>query len=164
MKWLKDEYSPQLSDIEKDKAITYTLDWRGAIGIRGHTFVGIASFATIDNESDFSVHVTELGGFLNLSGYQEDALIGVHKVFAAVVYQYDLGREIPGGSGLPIYLGTSVEAGNVWGVEDRIKYNDLISSGSIYLGTDTSFGPAVLGMGFATSGEYSFFLSIGKNW
>ncbi|TWX67195.1 patatin [Colwellia demingiae] len=164
VKWLKDEYSPQLSDIEKDKAITYTLDWRGAIGIRGHTFVGIASFATIDNESDFSVHVTELGGFLNLSGYQEDALIGVHKVFAAVVYQYDLGREIPGGSGLPIYLGTSVEAGNVWGVEDRIKYNDLISSGSIYLGTDTSFGPAVLGMGFATSGEYSFFLSIGKNW
>jgi NTE family protein len=164
VKWLKDEYSPQLSDIEEDEAITYTLDWRGAIGIRGHTFVGIASFATIDNESDFSVHVTELGGFLNLSGYQEDALIGVHKVFAAVVYQYDLGREIPGGSGLPIYLGTSLEAGNVWGGEDRIKYNDLISSGSIYLGTDTSFGPAVLGMGFATSGEHSFFLSIGKNW
>ncbi len=164
VKWLKDEYSPQLSDIEKDTAFTYTIDWRGAIGIRGHTFVGIASFATIDNESDFSVHVTELGGFLNLSGYQEDALIGVHKVFAAVVYQYDLGREIPGGSGLPIYLGTSVEAGNVWGIEDRIKYNDLISSGSIYLGTDTSFGPAVFGVGFATSGEHSFFLSIGKNW
>ncbi|HBY87009.1 MAG TPA: patatin [Colwellia sp.] len=164
VKWLKDEYSPQLSDVEKDTATTFTLDWRGAIGIRGHTFVGIASFATIDNDSDFSVHVTELGGFLNLSGYQEDALIGVHKVFAAVVYQYDLGREIPGGSGLPIYLGTSVEAGNVWGIEDRIKYNDLISSGSIYLGTDTSFGPAVFGVGFATSGEHSFFLSIGKNW
>ncbi|PKH86736.1 patatin-like phospholipase family protein [Colwellia sp. Bg11-28] len=164
VKWLKDEYSPQLSDVEKDTATTFALDWRGAIGIRGHTFVGIASFATIDNESDFSVHVTELGGFLNLSGYQEDALIGVHKVFAAVVYQYDLGREIPGGSGLPIYLGTSLEAGNVWGGEDRIRYNDLISSGSIYLGTDTSFGPAVLGMGFATSGEHSFFLSIGKNW
>ena len=164
VKWLKDEYSPQLSDVEKDTATTFTLDWRGAIGIRGHTFVGIASFATIDNDSDFSVHVTELGGFLNLSGYQEDALIGVHKVFAAVVYQYDLGREIPGGSGLPIYLGTSLEAGNVWGGEDRIRYNDLISSGSIYLGTDTSFGPAVLGMGFSTSGEHSFFLSIGKNW
>ena len=164
VKWLKDEYSPQLSDVEKDTATTFTLDWRGAIGIRGHTFVGIASFATIDNDSDFSVHVTELGGFLNLSGYQEDALIGVHKVFAAVVYQYDLGREIPGGTGLPIYLGTSLEAGNVWGGEDKIKYNDLISSGSIYLGTDTSFGPAVLGVGFATSGEHSFFLSIGKNW
>jgi len=164
MKWLKDKYSPKLSDTEEDNAITLTLDWRGAIGIRGHTFVGITSFSTIDNETDFSVHVTELGGFLNLSGYQEDALIGVHKVFAAVVYQYDLGRDIPGGSGLPIYVGTSLEAGNVWEVNETVKYSELINSGSIYLGTDTSFGPAVLGVGFASGGEYSFFLSLGKNW
>ena len=164
MKWLKDKYSPHLSAVEEDKAVTLTIDWRGAIGLGGHTFVGITSFATIDNETDFSVHVTELGGFLNLSGYQEDALIGVHKVFAAVVYQYDLGREIPGGSGLPIYLGTSLEAGKIWGVNETVKYSDLINSGSIYLGTDTSFGPAVLGIGFATGGEYSFFLSVGKNW
>lgn len=164
VKLLKDNYSPLLTATEDDKALTFTLDWRGAIGFRDHTFVGITSFATIDNETDFSVHVTELGGFLNLSGYQQDALIGVHKVFAAVVYQYDLGHEVPGGSGLPIYLGTSLEAGNVWGVEEKVKYNDLISSGSIYLGTDTSFGPAVLGIGFATGGEYSFFLSVGKNW
>jgi NTE family protein len=164
MKWLKDKYSPQLSAIEEDSAVTFSLDWRGAIGLGGHTFVGITSFTTIDNETDFSVHVTELGGFLNLSGYQEDALIGVHKVFAAVVYQYDLGREIPGGSGLPIYLGTSLESGNVWGVNETVKYSDLIHSGSLYLGTDTSFGPAVLGIGFASDGEYSFFLSLGKNW
>ena len=129
MKWLKDKYSPHLSAVEEDKAVTLTIDWRGAIGLGGHTFVGITSFATIDNETDFSVHVTELGGFLNLSGYQEDALIGGHKVFAAVVYQYDLGREIPGGSGLPIYLGTSLEAGKVWGVNETVKYSDLINSG-----------------------------------
>ncbi|PKG85832.1 patatin [Colwellia sp. 75C3] len=164
MKWLNDKYSPLLAETEKDKAVVFTFDWRGAIGLGGHTFVGITSFATIDNETDFSVHVTELGGFLNLSGYQEDALIGVHKAFAAVVYQYDLGRDIPGGSGLPIYLGVSLEAGNVWDVDETVKYSDLINSGSMYLGTDTSFGPAVLGIGFATGGEYSFFLSVGKNW
>lgn len=164
VQWLNDKYSPQLTATTEDKTLAYTLDWRGAIGLGGHTFVGITSFATIDNDSDFSVHVTELGGFLNLSGYQEDALIGVHKAFAAVVYQYDLGRDVPGGSGLPIYLGTSVEAGNVWGVNETVKYSDLIHSGSIYLGTDTSFGPAVFGVGFATGGEYSLFLSIGKNW
>ena len=164
MQWLNDKYSPHLNASEDDKALTFTLDWRGAIGLGGHTFVGITSFASIDNDTDFSVHVTELGGFLNLSGYQEDALIGVHKAFAAVVYQYDLGRDVPGGSGLPIYLGTSIEAGNVWGVNETVKYSDLIHSGSIYLGTDTSFGPAVFGVGFATGGEYSLFLSIGKNW
>ncbi|TMM46873.1 patatin-like phospholipase family protein [Colwellia ponticola] len=164
LKLLKDNYSPLLTAAEHDKAFTLTFDWRGAIGFRNHTFVGIASFATINNNTDFSVHVTELGGFLNLSGYQQDALIGVHKAFAAVVYQYDLGREVPGGSGLPIYVGTSIEVGNVWGLEDEVKYNDLISSASLYLGTDTSFGPAVLGIGFATGGEYSLFLSVGKNW
>ncbi len=166
MQWLNDKYSPELSTKEEDKALVFNLSWRGAIGIRGHTFVGITSFATVDNDADFSVHVTELGGFLNLSGYQEDALIGVHKAFAAVVYQYDLGREVPGpgGSGLPIYLGTSLEVGNVWEVNETVKYSELINSGSIYLGTDTSFGPAVFGVGFASGGEYSFFLSLGKNW
>ena len=164
MQWLNDTYSPQLNATQDDKTLTFTFDWRGAIALSGHTFVGITSFATIDNETEFSVHLTELGGFLNLSGYQEDELVGVHKVFAAVVYQYDLGREVPADSGLPIYLGVSAEAGNVWGINETVKYSDLIHSGSIYLGTDTSFGPAVLGVGFATGGEYSLFLSIGKNW
>jgi len=160
----KDKYSALLTSDENDFSTQVNLDWRGAFHLGDHTFVGIASFTTLDNETDFSVHVAELGGFLNLSGYQEDALIGVDKVFAAVVYQYDLGREVPGGSGLPIYLGLSAEAGNVWGINESVKYDDLIHSGSLYLGTDTSFGPAVIGTGFATGGEFSFFLSIGKNF
>jgi NTE family protein len=164
VQWLNDKYSPSLSASEDDKSLVFTFDWRGAIGFQGHTFVGITSFATVDNKTEYSVHVSELGGFLNLSGYQQDELVGVHKAFAAVAYQYDLGRDIPGGSGLPIYLGASLEAGNVWEVNETVKYSDVIHSGSIYFGTDTSFGPAVLGIGFASGGEYSFFLSLGKNW
>lgn len=164
MQWLNDEYSSELSTPKKDNAIVLAIDWRGAIGIRGHTFVGITSFTTLNNKTDFSVHVTELGGFLKLSGIQEDGLIGVHKVFAAAVYQYDLGWEVSKGAGLPIYLGASLEIGNVWDVNDTISYKDLIHSGSIYLSTDTSFGPAVFGVGVATGGEYSIFLSVGKSW
>ncbi|MEI6893315.1 MAG: patatin-like phospholipase family protein [Colwellia sp.] len=163
-KWLKDKYYPTLSADEEGNSFIISLDWRGAINFKGHTFVGITSFVSVNNETDFNVHVTELGGFLNLSGYQEDALVGAEKFFAAIVYQYDLGQDIPGGSGLPIYLGTSLEAGNVWQVSEEVEYNDLITSGSIYLGTDTNFGPAVLGLGFASGGEYSLFLSLGKNW
>lgn len=164
LQFFKDKYAPALSATENDETIKFTFDWRGAVGVGGHTFVGIASLETIENETDFNIHVTELGGFLNLSGYQEDALVGVHKVFMAAVYQYDLGREVPSDAGLPVYLGVSLEAGNVWGVNDKIQYNKLIHSGSVYLGTDTSFGPAALGVGFATGGEYSIFLSLGKNW
>lgn len=160
----KDKYKQEVGDDTNDDSLEINLNWRGALGLGKHTFVGIASFATVNNDAGFSVHITELGGFLNLSGFEKDALIGNHKIFSAVVYQYDLGREIPGGSGLPIYLGTSLEMGNVWGGNESIEFDELITSGSIYLGTDTSFGPAVIGFGYASEGEKTVFLSLGKNW
>lgn len=162
--WRNEDYQ-EFEDIEpKDSSIEATFDWRGALSFKSHAFVGIASFATIDNETNFSVHVTELGGFLNLSGYQKDALIGSHKAFAAVVYQYDLGRELFGDDSMPLYLGASVEAGNVWTLDESVKAKDMITSGSLYLGTDTSFGPAVFGVGFASGGKSTVFLSLGKSF
>lgn len=159
-----DSYGSFTGIAPKDDSLEIQLDWRGAIRIRHHAFLGIASFSTVKNDSDFSVHVSELGGFLNLSGYQKDALIGVHKAFGAIVYQYDIGRELFGNASLPMYIGTSIEAGNTWDVNESAKLDDMISSGSIYLGTDTSFGPAVLGIGFASGGETTAFLSIGKSF
>ncbi len=161
---LNDKYTPKLSSIIKDEALVIGFDWRGAIGFEGHTFAGITSFSTVVNDTEFSVNVTELGGFLNLSGYSEDAFIGAHKAFAAIVYQYDLGRDFPGEAGLPIYLGASLEAGNIWELNESVKLKDIIPAASLYLGTDTSFGPAAFGVGVSPKGEYSVFLSIGKNW
>ena len=162
--WRHENYQEFDGIDPNDTSIEATFDWRGAISVNSHAFVGIASFATVDNESDFSVHVTELGGFLNLSGYQKDALLGAHKAFAAVVYQYDLSRELFGHDSLPLYLGTSIEAGNVWTLKESVDASDLITSGSLYIGTDTSFGPAVFGLGFASGGKSSVFLSLGKSF
>ncbi|TYK66344.1 patatin-like phospholipase family protein [Colwellia echini] len=164
MQWLNDKYLPETEPTRRDSAQIFSFDWRGAFGFSGHSFVGIASFYTMNNEDDFSVHITELGGFLNLSGYSQDALIGVDKVFAAAVYQYDLGYDIPGSSGLPIYLGASIEAGNIWHADEIVDYTDLIYSNSIYVGTNTGYGPVALGVGYATGGQYTFFFSLGKSW
>tara|TARA_R110001583_G_scaffold10019_8_gene46786 strand:+ start:1917 stop:4127 length:2211 start_codon:yes stop_codon:yes gene_type:complete len=162
--WRNDRYQ-ELEGIDpKDTSLEIQFDWRGAFHIRHHAFVGIASFATVSNDADFSVHVTELGGFLNLSGYQKDALIGSHKGFVAVVYQYDLGRELFGKTSLPLYLGTSLEAGNVWKLNESVSIGDVVKSGSLYLGTDTDFGPAVFGVGFASDGNSTVFLSVGKSF
>jgi NTE family protein len=162
--WRNDNYQRFDGIAPKDSSVEATFDWRGALSFKSHAFVGIASLATVDNKTDFSVHVTELGGFLNLSGYQKDALIGSHKAFVAVVYQYDLGKELFGDDSLPLYVGTSVEAGNVWTLTESVKMDDMITSGSLYLGTDTSFGPAVFGFGFASSGRNTVFLSLGKSF
>ncbi|WP_022940961.1 patatin-like phospholipase family protein [Psychromonas hadalis] len=166
----KDNYLHNQIENQDEPSIELSLDWRGALGLGHHTFVGIGSFATVLSDNDFSLRYSELGGFLNLSGYQKDALIGAHKVFGAVVYQYDLGRDIPGGTGLPLYLGTSIESGNVWTLKESVNIDELVTAGSIYLGTDTSFGPAVIGVGYATSfgsyeeDEMTVFFSLGKNW
>ncbi|MGB0937379.1 MAG: patatin-like phospholipase family protein [Colwellia sp.] len=163
--YLKDIYEVSPESID-ELSLTMTLDWRGALSLGNHSFMGITSLATSENknEHDFTIHVSELGGFLNLSGYQKDALIGAHKVFGAIVYQYDLGRKLFGQEGLPMYLGTSAELGNVWQNEESVDVSDLITAGSIYLGVDTSFGPAVVGLGYSNGGESTVFISLGKNW
>jgi len=166
----KDNYEQNLVGIEDDVSLEINLDWRGTLGLGHHTFVGIGSYATVISDNDLSIRYAELGGFLNLSGYQNDSLIGAHKIFGALVYQYDLGRDIPGGTGLPLYLGTSIEMGNIWQLSDDVDLKELVTSGSVYLGTDTNFGPAVIGIGYATSfgyydqDEITLFFSLGKNW
>jgi len=164
MLWRNDNYQYFTGIDPEDTSLEVKFDWRGAVHFRNHAFVGIASFATVNNKGNFTVHVNELGGFLNLSGYQKDALIGAHKAFMAVVYQYDLGREFFGKTSLPLYLGTSLEAGNIWQLNESVKVEDVIGSGSLYLGTDTSFGPLVFGAGYASGGRSSVFISFGKSF
>ncbi|WP_299810548.1 patatin-like phospholipase family protein [uncultured Shewanella sp.] len=147
-----------------DFSMQYEADWRGAVGVGNHAFVGIASLATVDKDGAFTVNVSELGGFLNLSGYHKNSLYGSHKIFGAFVYQYDLGRDVLGMTEYPLYLGTSIEAGNVWSQKDSVSLDDLIYAGSLYLGIDTSVGPAAFGFGASDDGEKTVFLFIGKNW
>ncbi|GIU27387.1 patatin-like phospholipase family protein [Shewanella schlegeliana] len=147
-----------------DFSMQYEADWRGAVGVGNHAFVGIASLATVDKDGAFTVNVSELGGFLNLSGYHKNALYGSHKIFGAFVYQYDLGRDVLGMTEYPLYLGTSIEAGNVWNQKDSVSLDDLIYAGSLYLGIDTSVGPAAFGFGASDDGEKTIFLFLGKNW
>lgn len=168
--YLKDDYEHLIFENSQDPVLQIKFDWRGAFTVGSHSFVGIGSATTVLTDNDFSIRVSELGGFLNLSGYQKDALIGANKVFVATAYQYDLGRDIPGGTGLPLYLGMSLETGNVWALQESVDLDELITSGSLYLGTDTSFGPAVIGLGYATSfsdhieDNILLFFSLGKNW
>jgi NTE family protein len=160
----RDDNPALLNNLDSETSLQIEANWRGALSVKNHAFVGIASMATVDDEADLSVHVSQLGGFLNLSGYHKNALVGPHKVFGAFVYQYDLGRDVLGMTDYPLYLGTSLEAGNIWSSLDSVDLDDLIYGGSVYFGTDTSVGPAALGIGWADDGEASVFLFLGKNW
>ncbi|GGP41433.1 patatin-like phospholipase family protein [Shewanella saliphila] len=146
-----------------DLAWQFEADWKGALKLGNHAIVGKVEFATTENDGNFTLHVAELGGFLNLSGYRKDTLVGAHKIFSAIIYQYDLGRDVLI-TDLPLYLGASLEGGNVWFERSQMDLDDLIYASSLYLGTDTELGPAALGFGVTNRGDTAFYLFLGKNF
>ncbi len=48
---------------------------------------------------------------------------------------------------LPVYVGGSLEAGNVWFFKDDAGFDDLRYAASLFLGVDSPLGPIYLGVG-----------------
>lgn len=159
-----EDFDDIIDDNQNQYSVQIEADWKGALSVGNHAFVGKASISTNDNDGMNTLHLSELGGFLNLSGYHKDSLTGAHKVFGAFVYQYDLGRDALGMTDYPLYLGWSLEAGNVWDERSEVTLTDLIYASSLYIGTDTSMGPAAIGFGITDLGDKSFYLFVGKNF
>jgi NTE family protein len=137
-------------------------EWKGAISIDSHAFVGKAAFNKMFvDDGEHSVNNATLGGFLNLSGFNERDLSGPHKAFMALIYQYDLRGGFIRKTGLPLYVGLSAEAGNVWRQDEKVDLEELIYGGSIYLGTDTIMGPVALGYGANDHGASSVYFYLG---
>lgn len=159
-----EDFNDTIDDNQNQFSVQIEADWKGALSVGNHAFVGKASIATNNNDGVNTLHLSELGGFLNLSGYHKDSIMGAHKVFGAFIYQYDLGRDALGMTDYPLYLGWSLEAGNVWDERTDVTLTDLIYASSLYIGTDTSMGPAALGFGITDLGDKSFYLFVGKNF
>tara|TARA_R110002073_G_scaffold5521_5_gene33975 strand:- start:8296 stop:10524 length:2229 start_codon:yes stop_codon:yes gene_type:complete len=150
-----------LSNFDAD-SLQLDVEWKGAFNLGSHAFVSKVDFARMYvGDGKESIKIAQLGGFLNLSGYNPRALTGPHKLFGALIYQYNLRGGLFKKTQLPFYLGLSAEAGNVWSQESDIDLNDLIFSSSIYLGTDTRMGPIALGYGFSEAGEKSIYFYLG---
>jgi NTE family protein len=150
---------------DKIKSLLIDINWKAAVEFGNHAFVAKAAYseAFTDNDNE-SIYVAYLGGFLNLSGYQKDTLAGTKKAFVAGVYQFDLGKSAFNLGTLPLYLGLSLESGNVWQQGENIHHKELILAGSVYLGTDTSLGPVALGFGRAHDNTDAFYFYLGKNF
>jgi NTE family protein len=141
----------------------YLLEWKSAVSAGNHGLIAEANVAVLDSEADSSVYFVQLGGFLNLSGYARDSLIGNQSAFAALQYQYNLGRSLFGLTNFPIYFGSSIEAGNVWSASESISYSELITAGSIYLSTDSKIGPIAIAYGIAEGDHSAVYFYLGKN-
>ncbi len=100
-----------------------------------------------------------LGGFLQLSGYQQRQFLGQRYALARLITYRSLGD--PGAYTRRLFVGMSLEAGNVY---DRFNGNDvpgLRHSGSLFIGADTGIGPLYLGLGVAGNSR-SAYLFLGR--
>jgi NTE family protein len=146
-------------------SLVVDVNWKGAVKFGNHAIVAKASYSEAFTENDNeSVYISYLGGFLNLSGYNKNALAGSKKLFTAGIYQFDLGKSLLHLEQFPLYLGLSLESGNVWQESEAVSHKDLILSGSLYLGTDTSLGPIALGYGRTDDNSKAFYFYLGKTF
>ncbi len=100
----------------------------------------------------------QLGGFLDLSGLQQNQLRGQYMAVGRVVSYHKVGTSFIG----DFYLGGSLESGNVW--QEEFDFDDLQIAGSIFLGYDTILGPLYLALGYIDQGESAGYFYLGRTF
>ena len=120
-----------------------------------------ASYATTTDPTSGLQDLFPLGGFLRLSGLERGAISGPHAALARVVYYRQFGNSNAAVFDTPVYLGASLETGNVWQSRSDISLSSALVNGSIFAGFDTVIGPIYLAAGLAEGGKSNYYLFIG---
>ncbi|MCL1046996.1 patatin-like phospholipase family protein [Shewanella electrodiphila] len=148
--------------LDDTELFNYEFVFKHAQSYRQHTLISKVNLSGTDSNQVSLIHTHKLGGFLNLSGLHKDALVGSQLAYGSLVYQYRIDWHGFGGKAIPVYLGVSAEMGNVWQYKSERDLGDLIYASSIFVGTETEFGPAVLGVGINDLRHKTVYLTLGK--
>ena len=96
-----------------------------------------------------------------MSGLERGAISGPHAGLARLIYYRQFAETGGGLFNMPLYVGGSLEAGNVWPSRSEIAVDSLLINGSVFAGLDTYIGPLFLAAGFSEQGDTSFYLFLG---
>jgi NTE family protein len=108
-------------------------------------------------------HPQFLGGFLNMSGYQQDELYG-NRVALGRLMAYWRAATLPSALGSGVYAGISLEAGKIWRRDFSEGNSDWMPAGSLFVGADTILGPFFIGIGDAKGGRMTGYLFLGVDY
>lgn len=138
----------------------FMLNAVGAKSWEKNTLLGNISYSTTPGDDAPLQNLFQLGGFLNLSGLQQNQLSGQHSAFATLGYQ----RQLFKNRFVQVYAGASLETGNTWIDSSDVSLSDMITGGSLFLGLDSLLGPLYFGYGYADTGDSSFYMFLGNPW
>jgi len=117
----------------------------------------------IDSPVSF-VNSFTLGGLGRLSGLGPDELIGEDFGLARLVYYRRMARLDLAALKVRVFVGGSLEAGNVYNKGDAVTMSSLRYAGSIFVGADTPIGPLYLGWGLAEAGRNELYFRLGQRF
>lgn len=103
----------------------------------------------------------QLGGLFNLSGLNHNFFSGRQMAFAMAQYQRRLSSNSVLPIDLPVYVGASIEGGQLWSDRSEITSGEFINAGSIYLGMDSPIGPIYLAYGRSEDTQDAIYLTLG---
>ncbi len=95
-----------------------------------------------------------IGGFFSLSGFEENQILGQYFGVGRLGYFRQWGDKR--------FLGGWFEAGNAWQTREEVDLDDLIYTGTVFLGIDTKIGPVYVAYGYADTGNSKFYLFVGR--
>ncbi len=134
------------------------------VSIGSHTLAFKARWASSSDDAPL-YEFFELGGWTELSGTGLGKLHGNHLMLGSLIYYCNLWPE-PVGPLRGIYLGGSLEAGNVWerSSDVVISVPEMIVAGSLFVGTETPLGPFTVGLGHTDSGDSALYCRLGYSF
>ncbi|MCP4046862.1 MAG: patatin [Gammaproteobacteria bacterium] len=105
-----------------------------------------------------------LGGLFNLTGYAPNELTGKYYGMGRLLYYHRMGDQALSILNTSIYLGASLEIGNVWQNTSDISLSNTLTAGSVFVIFDTLLGPLYLAYGAAEGGHQSGYLFLGQTF
>ena len=99
-----------------------------------------------------------------MSGITPESLVGPHFAIARGIYYRQVGRGGQGFLNVPVFIGTSIEVGNVWTSRHDISLSSARTNGSLFIGLDTLLGPVYLATGFDEGGGSAYYLFLGRTF
>ncbi len=131
---------------------------------RGTGILWASSGLRLDDDIDIVRSYFSLGGFLNMSGLAPESLVGPNFAIMRAIYYQQIGSGGPGILNVPVYVGTSLEFGNVWNNRRDMSFGTARTNGSLFLGLDTLLGPVYLATGFDDKGGSAYYLFLGRTF
>jgi NTE family protein len=122
-----------------------------------HTLIAYGDYKSTISGVAPPERLFRVGGLFNLSGFEYNQLSGQNFAQVAAVYRRDFVNLGP----LSLSVGMSLELGNVWENRSDMGFDDALFGGSLFLGSNTPFGPVYFGWGQSEQSDGSFYVSLG---